>query len=203
LVSYKGLRHAVRALKHVDGTLLIVGNGPEGDTLRHEARQQGVLDRIVFQSKLFHREEIIPYYLAATALWFPSNTRAEAFGLVQVEAMAAGCPVINTKLAHSGVPWVSRHDESGLTIPLNDPLALARTARRLLEEPGLRTRLSASAVARAKAEFDHRLMAQRCLSVYETVGRHSPGISRTQTGSRQEQIPIRPLGQRSHGVLRS
>src|SRR5437868_8857265 len=46
---------------------------------------------------------LIPYYLAARALWFPSNARSEAFGLVQVEAMASGCPVINTAIPHSGV----------------------------------------------------------------------------------------------------
>src|SRR5262249_28666229 len=113
--------------------------------------------------------EIVPYYLAADAFWFPSNARSEAFGLVQVEAMASGCPVINTAIPHSGVPWVSRHDETGLTVPVNDPCALAAAARRLLEEPGLRDRLTAAARRRAADEFDHRVMARRSLEVYGSV----------------------------------
>src|SRR5205814_697475 len=104
--------------------------------------------RVVFLGDLPCRQ-IVPYYLAATAFWFPSNARSEAFGLVQVEAMASGCPVINTAIPGSGVAWVSRHDESGLTVPMNDPLALARAARRLLDEPGLRERLASGGRERA------------------------------------------------------
>ena len=95
------------------------------------------------------RSTSCPYYLAADAFWFPSNARSEAFGLVQVEAMASGCPVINTRIPHSGVPWVSRHEETGLTVPVNDPEALAAAAHRLLTEPGLRDRLTDAARRRA------------------------------------------------------
>ena len=80
-----------------------------------------------------HYLDIVPYYLAADAFWFPSNARSEAFGLVQVEAMASGCPVINTAIPHSGVPWVSPHEETGLTVPVDDPVALADAADRLLD----------------------------------------------------------------------
>ena len=64
-------------------------------------------DRVVFPGDLPHYLDLVPYYLAADAFWFPSNARSEAFGLVQVEAMACGCPVINTAIPHSGVAWVS------------------------------------------------------------------------------------------------
>src|SRR6185312_14207757 len=103
------------------------------------------------------------------AFWFPSNARSEAFGLVQVEAMAAGCPVINTAIPHSGVAWVSRHDREGLTVAVDDPAALAEAAGRIASEPGLRDRLSAAARDRARVEFDHRVMARRSLEVYRAV----------------------------------
>src|SRR4029077_7698826 len=103
------------------GTLLLVGDGPDHGALQDEARRLGVRDRVVF---LEHIPRPIPYYLADDAFWFPSNARSEAFGIVQVEAMASGCPVVNTQIPHSGVAWVSPHEETGLTVPVNDPRAL-------------------------------------------------------------------------------
>jgi glycosyltransferase involved in cell wall biosynthesis len=168
-VYYKGFLGAVRALTRVRGRLVLVGDGPEQPALRAEARRLGVLDRVVFAGALPHYLDLVPYYLAADAFWFPSNARSEAFGLVQVEAMASGCPVINTAIPHSGVAWVSRHDREGLTVPVDDPVALAEAARRVLDEPGLRDRLADAARARAVAEFDHRVMAGRSLDVYRRV----------------------------------
>lgn len=168
-VYYKGFMHAIRALTRVRGRLLLIGEGPDQPALRAEAERLGVADRVVFPGALRHYLDLIPYYLAADAFWFPSNARSEAFGLVQVEAMACGCPVINTAIPHSGVPWVSLHEQTGLTVPLNDPVALADAAQRLLNEPGLRDRLAEGARRRAVEEFDHRVMAQRSLDIYDRV----------------------------------
>ena len=168
LIYYKGFHNAVRALPNVPGRLLLVGGGPERPALEAEATRLGVLDRVEFLGAMPY-QRVIPYYLAADAFWFPSNARSEAFGIVQVEAMAAGCPVINTSIPHSGVAWVSRHEESGLTVPVDDPDALAAAARRLLEEPGLRDRLVRAGRARVAADFDHRVMARRSLDVYRDV----------------------------------
>jgi rhamnosyl/mannosyltransferase len=169
LVYYKGFLNAVRALTRVPGTLVLAGGGPDRSRLEAEAASLGVAARVVFLGNLPHYLDLLPYYLAADAFWFPSNARSEAFGLVQVEAMAAGCPVINTAMPHSGVSWVSRHDESGLTVPVDDPVALAEAANRLLLEPGLRDRLAQGARARAIREFDHCVMAQRSLDLYHRV----------------------------------
>jgi rhamnosyl/mannosyltransferase len=168
LIYYKGLVNAVRALGQVKGTLVIVGDGPERGPLEAEARRLGVAERVVFVGELPYWK-VIPYYLAATAFWFPSNARAEAFGLVQVEAMACGCPVINTHIPGSGVSWVSRHEETGLTVPLDDPEALAAAADRLLSEPGLRERLGRAGRARAVRNFHCDLMARRTLDVYRSL----------------------------------
>src|SRR5262249_31782935 len=94
---------------------------------------------------------------------------SEAFGFVQIEAMACGCPVINTNIPNSGVSWVSLHEESGLTIPMDDPEALAKAALRLLNEPGLHARLAYRARRRAAAEFGDETMAQRSLAIYQQV----------------------------------
>ena len=177
LVYYKGLHNAIRALALVPGRLMIVGQGPLEDDLRRLAEQVGVADRVLWRGRL-STEELIGAYQAATACWFPSNERSEGFGLVQVEAMASGCPVLNTSISHSGVSWVSRHEETGLTVAPNDPAGLAAAANRLLREPGLRQRLSANAPQRARLEFDQALMARRSLEYYRSAlgNRSSNGV---------------------------
>jgi rhamnosyl/mannosyltransferase len=127
-------------------------------------------------------DRLVGAYRAATALWFPSNARSEGFGLVQVEAMASGCPVINTSVPHSGVSWVSRDGESGLTIPVGDSEALAAASRRFLDEPELRDQLCSVAVARARCEFDDGVMARRSLELYAQA---IDGASRRTTAGRR------------------
>jgi glycosyltransferase involved in cell wall biosynthesis len=169
MVYYKGFHNAIRALTRVEGTLILVGDGPERLRLEQEAKTLGLGDRVAFLGNLPHYLDLVPYYLAADAFWFPSNARSEAFGIVQVEAMACGCPVLNTAIPHSGASWVSRNDREGLTVAVDDPVALADAANRLLREPGLRDRLAEAARARAVAEFDHRVMAERSLQIYRQV----------------------------------
>jgi rhamnosyl/mannosyltransferase len=173
LVYYKGLPNAVKALARVPGRLLVIGDGPARAGLERLAAAEGVAERILWRGHV-GEDELVGAYQAATALWFPSNARSEGFGLVQVEAMASGCPVVNTAIPASGVPWVSRHEETGLTVSVDDPAALAAAVRRLVEEPGLRARLAEGARRRAVSEFDYGLMGRRSLDTY---GAPLPAVS--------------------------
>jgi rhamnosyl/mannosyltransferase len=168
LVYYKALDVALRALRDVPGTLLVIGTGPMEAAWKQLAVELGVADRVILRGRT-DAEELIGAYHAASALWFPSNARSEGFGLVQVEAMACGCPVLNAAIPRSGVTWVCQNDAAGLTVPVNDPAAFAAAARRLLNEPGLRERLSAHARTDVLARFDHRHMAKRSLAIYRSV----------------------------------
>ena len=168
LIYYKGIHVALEALKDVPGKLLILGTGPLETSLKRRAAELGVADRVVWHGHAT-ADELVGAFRAATALWFPSIARSEGFGLVQVEAMASGCPVINTAIPGSGVSWVCRHELEGLTVPMNDPPALAAAANRLWNEPNFRERLADAGRSRAQAEFNHTVMADRSLSMYREV----------------------------------
>jgi rhamnosyl/mannosyltransferase len=183
LVYYKGLETAIEALRFVAGTLLIGGDGPARGQLERLAQRYNLGDRVRFLGRIASDDALIAHHLAADAFWFPSNARSEAYGLVQVEAMACGRPVINTAIPHSGVPWVCRHEETGLTVPVNDPGAFAAAARRLLDEPGLRDRLAAGARARAIAEFQCETTARRSLALYSAVLTHDEPQPPVQAGA--------------------
>ncbi|WP_373527906.1 glycosyltransferase [Nostoc sp.] len=167
LVYYKALHIAIEALTLVSGTLIIVGVGPLEQKLKTLAKKLGVDNRIVWLGHI-NEHELVGAYHAATSLWFPSNVRSEGFGLVQVEAMASGCPVINANIPCSGVPWVSRHEQEGLTVPINDSVALAQAAKRLLYEPALHHRLATASRKRSEY-FNHITMAKQSFEFYKKV----------------------------------
>jgi rhamnosyl/mannosyltransferase len=113
-----------------------------------------------------HNNRIAPYYLASDVYLLPSIARSEAFGIVQIEALAAGLPIVNTSLP-SGVPFVSRDGETGFTVPPLDADALAAAVRRLLDDEALRRRFGAAGRARAEAEFSKETLARRLMALYE------------------------------------
>jgi rhamnosyl/mannosyltransferase len=167
LVYYKGFEYLIRAMRDVEGHLLIVGNGPLREELGWAARDAGVRNRVTFLTNV---EDVPPFYQAADVFALPSVARSEAFGIVQLEAMACSKPVLNTKL-DSGVPFVSQHGITGLTVPPKDTGALAKAINTLLNDPALSARYGLAARARVEQEFNLELMTRRTLRVYEEVMR--------------------------------
>jgi glycosyltransferase involved in cell wall biosynthesis len=167
LVYYKGFEYLIRAMTKVQGKLLIVGEGPLRNKLSALAAELAIADRVVFMGKIDH-QLLVSCYHAAKVFAMPSILRSEAFGLVQVEAMAAGLPVVNTQL-DSGVPYVSLHQQTGLTVPPRDPDALAAALNRLLDNDNLRVSFGRAARLRAEQEFSVEVMAARTLSLYDQI----------------------------------
>jgi rhamnosyl/mannosyltransferase len=165
LVYYKGIEYLIRAIKEVDANLIVIGNGPLLGRLGREAQIHGVADRVFF---LGTTQETLPYYHACDVFVLPSVARSEAFGIVQLEAMAAGVAVINTQLA-SSVPFVSVHGVTGLTVPPADSQALAKAINCLLGNSELRARFGEAARCRVKREFDASLMGSRTVELYKEV----------------------------------
>lgn len=165
LVGYKGFIYLIEAMRTVDATLLLVGRGPLDAELREAAQRLGVSHKIKFLGKVDH---IQPYYRASSIFVLPSISRAEAFGLVQLEAMAAGLPVVNTDL-DSGVPEISLDGVTGFTVPPADAAVLARAINRLLDNEDLRRRMGDAGRDRARREFALQLMIERTMSLYEDV----------------------------------
>ena len=167
LVYYKGFEYLIRAMTRVQGKLLIVGEGPLRGKLGALASELGVAERVIFLGKIDH-QSLVACYHAAQVFVLASIARSEAFGIAQIEAMAAGLPVVNTDL-DSGVPFVSLHRQTGLTVPPADPDALAAAINQLLENPELRASFGNAARLRAIQEFSLESMASRTLSLYEKI----------------------------------
>lgn len=173
---YKGLHVLVDAMRQVDGQLLIVGAGPEEQHLRDLAHALGVARRVHFAGRVADAE-LPAYYQAADVFVLASQLRSEAFGIVQLEAMAAGLPVVSTELG-TGTSVVNQHGRTGFVVTAGEPHLLARALRVLLANDELRRVLGAQAQARVLASYTHAQMIERTLAVYEDALRQRavPGM---------------------------
>ncbi len=165
LVYYKGFEHLIDAMRFVDGHLLIVGRGPLHNALRQKAERSGVNNRVTFLTDV---QDVIPFYHAADVFVLSSVARSEAFGIVQLEAMACGKPVVNTNL-DSGVTSVSPDGVSGVTVPPKDAQALGDAIASLLDNPLRRGAYGRAGQLRVNQHFSLQSMARQTLALYDEV----------------------------------
>lgn len=162
---YKGVDVLLRALVQVPGAvLLVVGAGPMKQAWEALARDLGLGPRVHFLGDV-PAEALPAHYAAADLFILPATSRAEAMGLVLVEAMATGVPVISTELG-TGTSYVNQHGVTGLVVPPGDVTALTAAIDTLLADPRRRERMGRRAQARVRQEFDAAMMAERVLEVY-------------------------------------
>jgi rhamnosyl/mannosyltransferase len=165
LVHYKGAEVLVEAMREVKATALVVGDGPRRAGAEALAAHLGVTDRVVFTGAI-DDDERAAYLHAADVFVLPSTNRGEAFGIVQVQAMATGTPSISTEIG-TGTSWVNRHGETGLVVPSNDPVALAAAINELLTDDGRRAAMGAAARRRVREELTSERMFDELRRVYE------------------------------------
>ncbi|HSH07535.1 MAG TPA: glycosyltransferase, partial [Burkholderiales bacterium] len=167
-VYYKGFEFLIRALARVPGAALALGGqGPLTAELQRIAREAGVAERVHFVGRIPDKD-LPAWYHACDVFCLPSVEPAEAFGIVQVEAMACGKPVVCCQL-DNGVNWVNRDGETGFAVPPADPVALAGALARLQQDATLRARLGEAGRGRAFGEFTSAAMARGTLRVYREV----------------------------------
>ncbi|HEX7063027.1 MAG TPA: glycosyltransferase family 4 protein, partial [Woeseiaceae bacterium] len=165
LVETKGIRYLLDAFsvlhqKMPRVKLTIVGDGPSRQDLTEHARRLGIVDRITFLGGLPHRDLPALYQRAAAAV-FPFVQ--EGFGLVVVEAMGCGCPVIVSDIPAMQETVVP--DVTGIVTPPEDPEALARSIERCLCDESLRSRLAGSGLAAVRDRFDWSSITRAYLQV--------------------------------------
>jgi L-malate glycosyltransferase len=158
--SVKRVADAVRVFakvsRAVPARLLLVGDGPDRAKAQETADAEGVSERVLFLGK---QNSVAELLACSDLLLLPSEN--ESFGLVALEAMSCGVPVIATDIG--GIPEVVQNGVSGYLAPVGDVDAMAEAATRLLRDDTAWKLFSAA--ARAGAE---RYSADRVVSCYES-----------------------------------
>jgi 1,2-diacylglycerol 3-alpha-glucosyltransferase len=151
---------AIASPQHPDLRLVLIGGGPKKDDLKKLAGKLGIAERVTFTGELPFKDVVV-YLKAADLFGFASVTETQ--GLVTMEAMAAGLPVVTVDA--SGTRDIVDHGEQGFMSP-NDPEALAASINRLLDSPELMRKFSRNALKKAKT-FDVGRLAKQLIDVYK------------------------------------
>ena len=170
MTEYKGFNVLIQAAAFLpDDVIILVGGG--GSLLTHYRRDVVSLslqDRVDFLGELTS-DEAAGLLHACDVFCLPSVNKAEAFGIVLLEAMAAGKPIVTTNIPGSGVPWVNRHMVSGINVPPGDANALALAIMKLLSDQKLYASLAVGGRARYLKTFTATKMVERVERLYKEI----------------------------------
>ncbi|HLQ58304.1 MAG TPA: glycosyltransferase [Gemmatimonadales bacterium] len=151
LVPYKGFDVLARAAVGRNFEVWIVGEGREHERLQQLIKELGVEDRVRLLGSVPDSERV-RLMCIADVFAMPSVTNAETFGLVQLEAMAAGRPIVNTSL-DTAVPRVARHGMEAVTVPPGDSEQLGEAIDSLIADPERRRHMGEAARHRAMTKY--------------------------------------------------
>lgn len=170
LVPYKGYGYLVNAAAMLpdEYVVLIGGEGPLNEHLVRERDSLGLANRVRFVGRI-PDEQLPAYYSACDIFCLPSVMKTEAFGIVQIEAMSLGKPVVATRIKGSGTAWVNHHGVSGLNVEPKDSVDLARAIRSICEDSSLYDNLSRGAKERFENNFTLHGMIENCFNIYKEL----------------------------------
>jgi len=150
---YKGLESLIRAAARLpdEVKIVLVGKGEEEHRLVAMTKELRLEKRLLFLPPVTD-EELPSLYRGADLFVLPSIARSEAFGLVAIEAMACGIPLVTTEIG-TGTTFHNISGVTGLVVPPGDPKALAKAVQQILQYETQRNEMGKNAADRANAEF--------------------------------------------------
>lgn len=169
----KGVQYLIRAMKHIvkdfpTAKLYIIGNGNLRNSLEELARREKVNNHVVFLGKV-PTNDLIEWYNKAEVFVLPSLF--EGFGIVALEAMACGTPVIGTKVP--GIVDIIEHEKTGLLVSPKNEKELGENLKQMLSTPKMRRRFVHKSKKRLEKKFEWKVIAEKVDKIYKTlVGGH-------------------------------
>ncbi len=163
---YKGLDSLISAAKLTGINVKIVGDGEQMPALQSRIAVEGIAN-VELCGRLPEAQKLA-LLNRCVALVLPSTSRAEAFGMVLLEAMRAAKPVITTNI-DSGMRYVCEAGETGLTIPPNNPAALGEAMRRLVNAPELARQMGENGRKRYLARFTPAVVGHQYIELYQQL----------------------------------
>ena len=170
MVAYKGFGFLIESAKYLsdDYIILIGGSGPMKKEFDEQVEEDGLSNKVKLLG-LIKDEDVAAYYEACDIYCMSSIFKNEAFGIVQLEAMSVGRPIVSTAIKGSGVSWVNKDGESGLVVSPENSEALASAFKKIMETPGLYENLSSQSAKRFEELFRKEKMIESCIAIYSSL----------------------------------
>jgi len=171
LVPYKGYEFLIKAACYLDDKYLILigGDGPLKNELQLLIDRLGVEQKVTLLGFIPDDKEIAAYFMACDMFCLSSIMKTEAFGIVQIEAMSCGKPIVATNIAGSGVSWVNEDGVSGFNVESHNAEVLAEAIERILSDPQHYVELAAGARHRYETVFTKVKMVDKCVQLYHDL----------------------------------
>lgn len=168
---FKGVEYLIESVAKIHDeslVLIIVGDGDLKDRYKSVAERENVSDRVIFAGKV-PDQELPGYYSAADLVVLPSFTMGEAFGMVLVEAMATGKPVIASNLP--GIRTVVNEGRNGFLVQPKDVDSLAAKIQYLIQNKNVSREFGVDGRKKAEEKYSWDKIAKKVENIYEDVCR--------------------------------
>ncbi len=168
LVHYKGIEYLIDAMQQVpNAVLIILGSGPLEKALMTRISKLKLEQRIKIINEV-NEETLHNYFKSCDQFILPSINQTETYGIVQIEAMACGKPVVCTELG-TGTSYLNQNNKTGFVVPPSDSKALADAINKLINDNELCLRFGNEGKERAFSEFTSEKMITRTYKLYESI----------------------------------
>lgn len=170
MIYYKGFEVLIRGATKIpdDSVVVIGGQGPLLEKHRNLVRALDLSHKVFFIGRI-PAAELASYHKAASIFCLPSTARSEAYGVVLLEAMAFGKPIVATNIAGSGVSWVNRAGQTGLNVPPFDSIALAAALTEILQDSDLSSNFARGSRTRFEDMFGSEKMVESMVEIYRNL----------------------------------
>lgn len=172
LVGYKGFEYLIKAANYLpdDYIILIGGSGPLKDELKSLIDSNNLNGKVKLLGRV-EDNELPAYYGACDIFVLSSIWKTEAFGIVQIEAMSCGKPVVATNIPESGVDWVNKDGFSGINVKPEDSKELAKAILDVTKSNETYERFSSQARERFNQLFTLDGMVEKCYNIYSEINK--------------------------------
>lgn len=170
LVDYKGFKYLIKSAKYLspEYQIFIGGTGKLFKKLNVLIGKCEVADKVKLVGKI-PLAELPLYYNAADVFCLASIARNEGFGIVLLEAMSVGKPIVSTNLPDSGVSWVNQHKVTGLNVPPKDTKAIAEAITHICNNRSVNESFSTASRLRFEENFTIEIMLNQYISLYKRI----------------------------------
>lgn len=166
LTKHKGVSYLIRAAKDIDGTVLIIGDGPERANLEAEIKKRN-LTNVIMTGYIENKHPIYHAFYERADVYVAPSTWDEPLGLTIIEAMAAHTPVVATK--KGGILSIINDKVNGFLVPSRNAAAIAGEVNKLLANDNLRQKIGAAAYTTVAEKFSWKKIALKFEKQYEEM----------------------------------